>query len=103
MRGTSKGWLLGMVVGSTVTALWALSMFATVQKNAYQDGYEAGGRDARSSFAELACKLPGEVDASCASLPNVPLCQYEDGTPEGCLRRDSDGTWYWVINMDGGS
>jgi hypothetical protein len=102
-RDYSTGWLHGVLAGTAVMFVAGLAVFALARESGYQAGFADGDRAARADFATLVCQLPGRVDASCAGIATLPLCDFEDGTPEGCLRRDSDGTWYWEINVDGGN
>ena len=79
-------------------ALVALACLLVIAEGAYDRGRQAGYQAGYADAARVACTTPGAVSGLCWTLtPQLPECEHEDGTPEGCLRRDSDGSTYWEV------
>ena len=79
-------------------AVVALVCLIVIAEGAYDRGRRAGYQAGYADAARVACTTPGEVSGLCWSLtPQLPECEHEDGTPEGCLRRDIDGASAWVV------
>lgn len=99
----SKRTQLVALVAIVTGALVALICFVVTVEGAYdrgrQAGYEAGHTDGRRQAERQICMISGEVPERCWSVdPALPQCEHEDGTPEGCLRLDIDGTTYWEVS-----
>lgn len=91
------------VVIMVASILTALVCSAIVIEGTYdrgrQAGYEAGHADGHRDAEQKACTVEGPVPVRCWSVdPALPQCEHEDGTPEGCLRLDIDGTVYWEVS-----
>lgn len=94
--GIGAGVLAAVVIAAACAVWMANTQYRHGAANGYARGYVAGQEAAKDDFVRMACQLPGEVDTSCAGL-GLPVCEFEDGTPEGCLWVQ-DGKAWWTVN-----